>query len=85
MKVDKLEFKRVVNEAAHLTFHYNQVKDSDDLNIKNDELEYLINNNIHHKVINESKRSLFGDKVILQPSAEKDYLLLKKYINYFRE
>ncbi|WP_237579086.1 hypothetical protein [Candidatus Enterococcus willemsii] len=85
MKVDKLEFKRIVNEAAHLAFHYSQIKDTDDININNDELEYLISNNIHHKVINASKKSLFGDKVILQASAEKDYVLLKKYIDYFRE
>ncbi|MGX7196151.1 hypothetical protein [Enterococcus olivae] len=86
MKVDKIEFKRVVNEASHLQFNYNQlfIKE-DDININEDEIEYLIKNQIHHRVLKESKRSLFGDKITISKETEKDYLLLKKYTNYFRE
>lgn len=85
MKVDRLEFKKVVNDAAHLRFNYSQMRIADDsADIREDEIEYLIDNNIHHHVMNNSKRSLFGDKVNINSTVEKDYLLLKKYTEYFR-
>jgi hypothetical protein len=30
MKVDRLEFKKVVNDAAHLRFNYSQMRIADD-------------------------------------------------------
>jgi hypothetical protein len=56
----------------------------DNADIREDEIEYLIDNNIHHRVMENSKRSLFGDKVNINSTVEKDYLLLKKYTEYFR-
>ena len=76
MKVDKIEYKRVINDAGHL--------ESASPDIKRTEIDYLIDHDIQHRIIQNARKSLLGDKIILKDAVSQDYLLLKKYTDFFR-
>ncbi|MFZ4845483.1 hypothetical protein ACOYX7_07515 [Enterococcus casseliflavus] len=83
MKVEKEEFKRVINNASHLEYNYihTNTEDMKECNFDDEKIEYLILNQVHHKLLNHSRRSLFRDKVIIKNEDEDDYKLLKHYVD----
>ncbi|WP_240934984.1 hypothetical protein [Enterococcus casseliflavus] len=83
MKVDKEEFKRIINNASYLEYNYIQLNPENikDINLKDEEVEYLIVNQVHHKLLKGSRKSLFRDKIIIKNVDENDYKLLKYYVD----
>ena len=45
--------------------------------IKRTEIDYLIDHDIQHRIIQNARKSLLGDKIILKDAVSQDYLLLK--------
>jgi hypothetical protein len=88
VKVDKIEYKRVINDAAHLEYDLLQYlernRKSASPEVKRSEIDYLIDHDIHHRVIDNARKSLLGDKIVLKDAVSQDYLLLKKYTDLFR-
>lgn len=82
MKVEKEEFKRVINDASHLEYNYIHLKPTNITNYKinDEEIKYLILNQIHHGILRRSRKSFFGNKIILKNADEEDYQLLKYYV-----
>lgn len=82
LKVDKEEFKRIINNASHLEYNYIHLNPENikDINLKEEEVEYLIANQVHHKLLKGSRKSLFRDKIIIKNVDENDYKLLKYYV-----
>jgi predicted protein tyrosine phosphatase len=87
MKVEKEEFKRVINNASHLEYNYIHTNTADmpENNINEEDIEYLIMNQVHHKLLNNSRKSLFRDKVVIKNEDEDDYKLLKHYLDMFSD
>ena len=87
LKVEKEEFKRVINDASHLEYNYihRDLEKITDPNLKDEEVEYLIVNQIHHRLLKNSHRSLFGNKIIIKSIDEKDYKLLRYYVEALSE
>lgn len=83
MKVDKIEYKRVINDAGHLEYDLLQYleknRESASPEIKRTEIDYLIDHDIQHRIIQNARKSLLGDKIILKDAVSQDYLLLKIY------
>jgi hypothetical protein len=42
-------------------------------------------NQVHHKLLNNSRKSLFRDKVVIKNEDEDDYKLLKHYLDMFSD
>ena len=88
MKIDKIEYKRVINDARHLEYDLLQYleknRESASPEIKRTEIDYLIDHDIQHRIIQNARKSLLGDKIILKDAVSQDYLLLKKYTDFFR-
>lgn len=87
MKVDKLHYRKVINSARHLEYYsirYIQ-SSSDQSNLEkiNEELDYLIKNDIYHKIARTSRKSFLGDQIIIRKNLEQDFKLLEKYITFF--
>lgn len=70
MKVDKIEYKRVINDAGHLEYDLLQYleknRESASPEIKRTEIDYLIDHDIQHRIIQNARKSLLGDKIILK-------------------
>jgi predicted protein tyrosine phosphatase len=83
MKVEKEEFKRVINNASHLEYNYihTNTEDMKEYNLNDAEIEYLILNQVHHKLLGHSRKALFRDKVVIKNEDEDDYKLLKHYVD----
>ncbi|WP_228095312.1 hypothetical protein [Enterococcus casseliflavus] len=83
MKVEKEEFKRVINNASHLEYNYihTNTEDMAAYNINEGDIKYLIMNQVHHKLLKHSRKSLLRDKVIIKNEDEDDYKLLKYYVD----
>ncbi|OTN77044.1 hypothetical protein A5886_002124 [Enterococcus sp. 8G7_MSG3316] len=89
MKIDKIEYKRVINNAGHLEYDLLQFleKNRDSAaaqELKQSEIDYLLSEDIQHRIIQKARKSLFGDSIIIKDSAVEDYLLLKKYTDIFQ-
>lgn len=82
IKVEKEEFKRVINDASHLEYNYihSKLTNITDYKINEEEIMSLILNQVHHSILERSRKSLFGDKVIIKNIDEEDYKLLKFYV-----
>lgn len=87
MKVDKIEYKRVINDAGHLEYDLLQYleknRESASPEIKRTEIDYLIDHDIQHRIIQNARKSLLGDKIILKDAVSQDYLLLKNIPTFF--
>ena len=51
--------------------------------IKRTEIDYLIDHDIQHRIIQNARKSLLGDKIILKDAISQDYLLLKNIPTFF--
>ena len=86
MKVDKIEYKRVINDAGHLEYDLCSIlKKSRECFSGNQrtEIDYLIDHDIQHRIIQNARKSLLGDKIILKDAVSQDYLLLKNIPTFF--
>ena len=74
--------------AGHLEYDLLQYleknRESASPEIKRTEIDYLIDHDIQHRIIQNARKSLLGDKIILKDAVSQDYLLLKKYTDFFR-
>lgn len=87
MKVDKTHYKQVINRAKYLEFnaiqYYQENKNQNSAELINKELDYLIKNDIYHKILHSSKKTFFGDQINIKESLENDFKLLEKYTTFF--
>lgn len=87
MKVDKLHYRKVINSARHLEYYsiryFQSSSDQSNLEKINEELDYLIKNDIYHKIARTSRKSFLGDQIIIRKNLEHDFKLLEKYITFF--
>ena len=75
MKVDKLHYRKVINSARHL--EYNSIR------YFQSSSDYLINNDVYHKIARTSRKSFLGDQIIIRKNLEQDFKLLEKYTAFF--
>lgn len=82
MKVEKEEFKRLINDASHLEYNYIHLKPTNmtEYKINDEEIKYLILNQIHQVILKRSRKSFFRNKIIVKNADEEDYQLLKYYV-----
>lgn len=89
MKIDKIEYKRVINGAGHLEYDLSQYLEKNRAtaaqNLKQSEIDYLLEKDIQHRIIQHARKSFFGDTIVLKDEYAEDYLLLKKYTDMFQE
>ena len=89
MKIDKIEYKRVINGAGHLEYDLLQYLEKNRAtaaqNLKQSEIDYLLEKDIQHRIIQHARKSFFGDTIVLNDEYAEDYLLLKKYTDMFQE
>ncbi|KPG69337.1 MULTISPECIES: hypothetical protein [unclassified Enterococcus] len=90
MKIDKIEYKRVINNAGHLEYDLLQFLEKNRgsaaaQELKQSEIDYLLSEDIQHRVIQQARKSLFGDSIIIKDHLAEDYLLLKKYTDIFQQ
>lgn len=87
MKVDKLHYRRVINSAKHLEYnairYFQSLSDQSNLETINEELDYLIKNDVYHKIARTSRKSFLGDQIIIRKNLEQDFKLLEKYTAFF--
>ncbi|OTO05372.1 hypothetical protein [Enterococcus sp. 5B3_DIV0040] len=87
MKVDKLRYRKVINSAKYLEFnaiqYFQVLANQSDVEKMKEELDYLIKNNIYHKIIRTSKKSFLGDQIIIKRNLEQDFRLLERYVTFF--
>ena len=80
MKIDKIEYKRVINGAGHLEYDLLQYLEKNRAtaaqNLKQSEID---------RIIQHARKSFFGDTIVLKDEYAEDYLLLKKYTDMFQE
>ncbi|MFR3790157.1 MAG: hypothetical protein ACLTWH_09290, partial [Lactobacillus paragasseri] len=62
--IDFFVFKRVINDASHLEYNYihRDLEKITDPNLKDEEVEYLIVNQIHHRLLKSWNGNSFFDK-----------------------
>ncbi len=48
-------------------------------------VDYLLEKDIQHRIIQHARKSFFGDTIVLKDEYAEDYLLLKKYTDMFQE
>ncbi len=86
MKVDKLHYRKVINSARHLEYnsirYFQSSSDQSNLEKINEELDYLIKNDVYHKIARTSRKSFLGDQIIIRKNLEQDFKLLEKYITF---
>ena len=87
MKVDKIEYKRVINDAGHLEYDLLQYLEKNreiaSPEIKRTEIDYLIDHDIQHRIIQNARKSLLGDKIILKRCHQSRLSFIKKYTDFF--
>ncbi len=87
MKVDKLHYRKVINNARHLEYYsiryFQSSSDQSNLEKINEELDYLIKNDVYHTIARTSRKSFLGDQIIIRKNLEQDFKLLEKYITFF--
>lgn len=89
MKVDKLHYRKVINSAKHLEFiairYFQSLPDQSNLETINEELDYLIKNDVYHKIARTSRKSFLGDQILIRKNLEQDFKLLEKYTDFFNQ
>lgn len=89
MRVDKMFFRRVLNSSKYLEFNslqfFQTFPDHNDIDIIKKELDYLIKNDVYHKVINSSKTLFWGNQIYIKKEFEQDFKLLEKYTIFFQQ
>jgi len=89
MKVDKLHYRKVINSAKHLDYnsirYFQSSSDQSNLETINEELDYLIKNDVYHKIARTSRKSFLGDKILIRKNFEPDFKLLEKYAAFFNQ
>ncbi len=87
MKVDKLHYRKVINSARYLEYnsirYFQSSSDQSNLETINEELDYLIKNDVYHKITRTSRKSFFGDQIFIRKNLEQDFKLLEKYTTFF--
>lgn len=87
MKVDKLHYRKVINSAKHLEYnairYFQSLSDQSNLEIINEELDYLIKNDVYHRIARKSRKSFLGDQIMIGKNLEQDFKLLEKYTDFF--
>lgn len=87
MKIDKLYYRRVINNAKYLEFNTSQyfqlLSNQSDVEIIIEELEYLIKNDVYKKIVRISRKSFFGEYICIKRELERDFKLLEKYTTLF--
>ncbi len=87
MKVDKIEYKRVINDAGHLEYDLLQYLEKNreiaSPEIKRTEIDYLIDHDIQHRIIQNARKSLLGDKIILKRCHQSRLSFIKKIYRLF--
>lgn len=87
MKVDKLHYRKVINSAKHLEYnairYFQSLSDQSNLETINEELDYLIKNDVYHKIVRTSRKSFFGDQILIRKNLDQDFKLLDKYTAFF--
>ncbi len=89
MKVDKLHYRKVINSAKHLEYnairYFQSLSDQSNLETINEELDYLIKNDVYHKIARTSRKSFLGDNILIRKNCEHDFNLLEKYTAFFNQ
>ncbi|WP_430599934.1 hypothetical protein IGJ26_000994 [Enterococcus sp. AZ095a] len=89
MRVDKLHYRKVINSAKHLEYnairYFQSLSDQSNLEKINEELDYLIRNEVYHKLARTSRKSFLGDKILIRKNFEQDFKLLEKYTAFFNQ
>lgn len=89
MKVDKLHYRKVINSAKHLEYnairYFQTFSDQNNIEIINEELDYLIKNDVYHKIARTSRKSFLGDQIFIRKNLEQDFRLLEKYTAFFNQ
>ena len=89
MKVDKLHYRKVINSAKHLEYnairYFQSLSDQSNLETINEELDYIIKNDVYHKLARTSRKSFLGDKILIRKNFEQDFKLLEKYAAFFNQ
>ena len=86
MKVDKLHYRKVINSARYLEYnsirYFQSSSDQSNLETINEELDYLIKNDVYHKIARTSRKSFSGDQIFIRKNFEQDFKLLEKYTTF---
>lgn len=89
MKVDKLYYRKVINSAKHLEYnairYFQSFSDHSNIETINEEIDYLIKNDVYHKIVRTSRKSFLGDKILIRKNFEQDFKLLEKYAAFFNQ
>lgn len=87
MKVDKLHYRKVINSAKHLEYnairYFQSLSDQSNLETINEEVDYLLKNDVYHKIARTSRKLVFGDQIFIRKNMEQDFKLLEKYTTFF--
>lgn len=87
MKVDKIYYRQIINRAKYLEYnalrYFQSCPDKSNFKKINEDVDYLIKNEVYRKIAYTARKSFLGDKILIRKNLEQDFKLLEKYVTLF--